>query len=172
MRPAAAQYLDELDEDYAEEMINVNCRATVRMCKAVLPGMVRRRKGAIVNIGSAAATVLPADPLYAVYAGTKGFVDQLSRTLTTEYAHKGIHVQLQAPLYVATKMSKIRRASLTVPSAKAARAPARRPRAARARGVAHPQSVHGSAPPQHVPSPWRARSTPRRALRSLATSRV
>lgn len=34
--------------------------------------MLSRKRGAIVNIGSAAATVLPADPLYSVYAGTKG----------------------------------------------------------------------------------------------------
>lgn len=90
-------------------MINVNCRATVRMCKAVIPGarhegtqlkatsrerdwvqgllevsltrrfhrraragMLSRKRGAILNIGSAAATVLPADPLYSVYAATKG----------------------------------------------------------------------------------------------------
>lgn len=33
-----AQYLHELDQEDAEQMINVNCRATVRMCKAVLPG--------------------------------------------------------------------------------------------------------------------------------------
>ena len=62
--------------------------------------------------------MLPSDPLYSMYAGTKGFVDQFSRTMHTEYKDKGIHVQLQAPLFVVSKMSKIRRASLTVPSPK------------------------------------------------------
>ena len=42
-----------------------------QMTRIVLPGMKERRKGAIVNIGSAAATVAPSGPLYAVYAGTK-----------------------------------------------------------------------------------------------------
>ena len=40
-------------------MLAINCRSTVRMCQAVLPGMLSRRRGAILNIGSAAATVLP-----------------------------------------------------------------------------------------------------------------
>ena len=42
-----------------------------QMTRIVLPGMKQRKKGAIVNIGSAAATVAPSGPLYAVYAGTK-----------------------------------------------------------------------------------------------------
>ena len=41
------------------------------MTRLVLPGMKARKRGAIVNIGSAAATVAPSGPLYAVYAGTK-----------------------------------------------------------------------------------------------------
>jgi hypothetical protein len=41
------------------------------MTRIVIPGMKTRKKGAIVNIGSAAATVAPSGPLYAIYAGTK-----------------------------------------------------------------------------------------------------
>jgi 17beta-estradiol 17-dehydrogenase / very-long-chain 3-oxoacyl-CoA reductase len=33
--------------------------------------MLKKKKGAIVNIGSGAAIVIPSDPLYAVYAATK-----------------------------------------------------------------------------------------------------
>ena len=39
------------------------------MTRIVLPGLKQRRRGAIVCIGSAAATVAPSGPLYAVYAG-------------------------------------------------------------------------------------------------------
>ena len=48
----------------------------MQMTRIVLPGMKERRKGAIVNIGSAAATVAPSGPLYSVYAGTKVSHDQ------------------------------------------------------------------------------------------------
>ena len=68
--------------------------------------------------GSGAATALPSDPLYSVYAGTKAYVEQWTRSMAVEYASKRVTFQLQAPLYVATKMAKIRKASFTAPSAK------------------------------------------------------
>lgn len=43
----------------------------VQMCHLVLPGMKARKQGAIVNIGSGHGSVLPAGPLYAVYAASK-----------------------------------------------------------------------------------------------------
>lgn len=42
------------------------------------------------------------------YAGTKAYVDALSRSLAAEYARAGVAVQNQSPMFVATKMSKIR----------------------------------------------------------------
>lgn len=91
-------------------------RAVTRVTHAVLQGMVERKRGAVVNIGSGAATILPSDPLYAVYAATKAYVDQFSRSLYVEYKNKGIDVQCQAPMYVATKMASIRKPSLFAPS--------------------------------------------------------
>lgn len=46
--------------------------------------------------------------ILAVYAGTKAFVDALSRSLDAEYGPLGVRVQNQSPMFVATKMSKIR----------------------------------------------------------------
>lgn len=43
-----------------------------------------------------------------MYAGTKAYVDCFSRSLDGEYAPLGVRVQNQAPMFVATKMSKIR----------------------------------------------------------------
>merc|ERR1711920_279914 len=45
-----------------------------------------------------------------------GFIEMFSRGLKAELASYNIHVQAQAPLYVATKMAKIRKTSLMVPS--------------------------------------------------------
>ncbi|KAL2630475.1 hypothetical protein R1flu_015161 [Riccia fluitans] len=112
-----AKFFHEIDADLTRNLIRVNVEVTTRIVQTLLPGMLKRRKGAIINVGSGAASILPSDPLYALYAATKAFVDQLSRSLYVEYKHSGIDVQCQVPLYVATKMSKIRRASLAVPSA-------------------------------------------------------
>ncbi|XP_068333129.1 very-long-chain 3-oxoacyl-CoA reductase 1-like [Pyrus communis] len=111
-----ARFFHEVDSELLRNLIKVNVEGTTKVTKAVLPGMVERKKGAIVNIGSGAAIVIPSDPLYAVYAATKAYIDQFSRCLHVEYKKSGIDVQCQVPLYVATKMASIRRSSFFVPS--------------------------------------------------------
>ncbi|KAL0344068.1 UNVERIFIED_CONTAM: Very-long-chain 3-oxoacyl-CoA reductase 1 [Sesamum angustifolium] len=106
----------KVDDKLLSDLIKVNVEGTTKVTQAVLPGMVKRKKGAIVNIGSGAAIVIPSDPLYSVYAATKAYVDQFSRCLYVEYKKSGIDVQCQVPLYVATKMASIRRSSFFVPS--------------------------------------------------------
>ncbi|GMH01535.1 hypothetical protein Nepgr_003374 [Nepenthes gracilis] len=112
-----ARYFHEVDEVLLKNLIRVNVEGTTKVTHAVLPAMIKRKKGAIVNIGSGAAIVIPSDPLYAVYAATKAYIDQFSRSLYVEYKNMGIDVQCQVPLYVATKMASIRRSSFFVPSA-------------------------------------------------------
>nr|WDA53434.1 very-long-chain 3-oxoacyl-CoA reductase 1 [Erycina pusilla] len=112
-----AKYFHEIDEGLIQNLVRVNVEGVTRVAHAVLPGMVERKRGAILNIGSGVATVLPSEPLYAVYAATKSYVDLFSKCLYVEYKDKGIDVQCQIPLYVATKMSSIRRSSFFVPSA-------------------------------------------------------
>ncbi|KAK7280924.1 hypothetical protein RIF29_08499 [Crotalaria pallida] len=111
-----ARFFHEVDEGLLSNLIKVNIEGTTKVTQAVLPGMLQRKKGAIVNIGSGAAIVIPSDPLYAVYAASKAYVDQFSRCLYVEYKKSGIDVQCQVPLYVATKMASIRRSSFFVPS--------------------------------------------------------
>ncbi|KAL6652501.1 hypothetical protein ACP70R_011426 [Stipagrostis hirtigluma subsp. patula] len=111
-----ARYFHEVDEALTRNLIRLNVEAVTRVTHAVLPGMVERGQGAVVNIGSAAASMLPSDPLYAVYAATKAYVDQFSRSLYVEYRSKGIDVQCQVPWYVATKMASIRNPSFFAPS--------------------------------------------------------
>uniref|UniRef100_A0A7N0TF24 Uncharacterized protein n=1 Tax=Kalanchoe fedtschenkoi TaxID=63787 RepID=A0A7N0TF24_KALFE len=111
-----ARYFHEVDEDLLRNLIKVNVEGTTKVTQAVLPGMLARKKGAIVNIGSGAANVIPSDPLYAVYAATKAYIDQFSKSIHVEYKKSGIDVQCQVPLYVATKMASIRKSSFFVPS--------------------------------------------------------
>ncbi|KAF9600300.1 hypothetical protein IFM89_005886 [Coptis chinensis] len=111
-----ARFFHEVDQELLRNLIHINVEGTTKVTQAVIPGMLKRKRGAIVNIGSGAAIVIPSDPLYAVYAATKAYIDQFSRCLYVEYKKSGIDVQCQVPLYVATKMASIRRSSLFVPS--------------------------------------------------------
>ncbi|CAF99944.1 unnamed protein product [Tetraodon nigroviridis] len=84
------------------------------MTHLVLPQMVERKRGAILNISSASG-MYPV-PLLTVYSASKAFVDFFSRGLQAEYKSRGVVIQSVLPFFVATKMSKIRRPTLTVPS--------------------------------------------------------
>lgn len=66
-----ARFFHEVDEELLRNLIKINVEGTTKVTQAVLPGMVKKKKGAIVNIGSGAAIVIPSDPLYSVYAATK-----------------------------------------------------------------------------------------------------
>ncbi|URE47200.1 short chain dehydrogenase [Musa troglodytarum] len=111
-----AMFFHEVEEELWRSLVRVNVEATTRVTRAVLPGMLRRRRGAVVNIGSAASAVLPSFPFSAVYAATKAYIDQFSRSLFAEYKRMGIDVQCQIPFYVATKMVSMKQSSTFVPS--------------------------------------------------------
>lgn len=98
-------YVHEVNVEAWVRMIRVNLWALTEVTAAVLPGMVERRKGAIINIGSGSSEAIPSFPLYSIYAASKRYVAQFSRSLYVEYRNKGIDVQCQAPLYVETKMT-------------------------------------------------------------------
>jgi len=76
-------------------MIEVNIVATVMICRAVIPSMVHRRAGCIVNISSVAAA--RGNRGQSVYAGTKGFIESFSRAMAAEYGSRGIRINCVAP---------------------------------------------------------------------------
>lgn len=97
-----------------DQLIQANCTAGTLMMRMVLPPMVERRTGVIINVSSISA-MYPL-PLLGVYAGTKSYLDFLSQSTACEYKRFGIHIQSVKPAFVSTKMSKIRKASLNVPT--------------------------------------------------------
>ncbi|KAK3118742.1 hypothetical protein QOZ80_9BG0706210 [Eleusine coracana subsp. coracana] len=113
--PCAA-YFHEVEAPAWEAVVRVNVEAATRIARAVVPGMAARGRGAIVNVGSGCSVVVPSFPLYAVYAASKAYVDQFSRSLSVEYKQYGVDVQCQVPLYVATKMSPVKGESPFIPS--------------------------------------------------------
>ena len=66
-----AKFFDEVDSDLVMDIVKVNVEAATWITKAVLPGMLKRKRGAIVNIGSASSSIFPSFPLYTVYAASK-----------------------------------------------------------------------------------------------------
>mmetsp|Transcript_7408 Transcript_7408/g.15897 ORF Transcript_7408/g.15897 Transcript_7408/m.15897 type:complete len:311 (+) Transcript_7408:111-1043(+) len=106
-------FFHELSDSEVQDLMTMNIDSTVWMTRMVIPGMLERKKGAIVNISSASA--MYDLPLLAEYSGSKSFIEKFSRALNAEYSSKGINCQCQIPFYVATKLAKQRK-SLMVPS--------------------------------------------------------
>ncbi|MEW5790627.1 MAG: SDR family oxidoreductase [Pseudomonadota bacterium] len=88
--------------DEWERMIDVNVKGLLYAIHAVLPGMARRRRGHIVNLGSVAGRVT--FPGGAVYCGTKFAVRAISDTLRKEGTHYGLRVTDIQPGAVATEL--------------------------------------------------------------------
>ncbi|KAM4833677.1 inactive hydroxysteroid dehydrogenase-like protein 1 isoform 1-T2 [Thomomys bottae] len=95
------QYFAQVAEDKLWDIINVNIAAASLLVHTVLPGMVERRRGAIVTISS--GSCCKPTPQLAAFSASKAYLDHLSRALQYEYASKGIFVQSLIPFYVATK---------------------------------------------------------------------
>ncbi len=85
----------EADLDAWQQMIDTNCAGLVYCTRAVLPAMVARGSGHVINIGSIAAT--HAYPGGNVYGATKAFVHQFSRNLRSDLHGTGVRVTCIEP---------------------------------------------------------------------------
>jgi NAD(P)-dependent dehydrogenase (short-subunit alcohol dehydrogenase family) len=81
-------------EDW-ERMIGVNLTGTFLMCRAVLPHLLARGGGPIVNTSSTAG--LMGQPYSAAYCASKGGVTLLTKALAVEYLERGVRVNAVAP---------------------------------------------------------------------------
>ena len=100
--PAHQASLDEW-----ETMIATNCQGLVTVTRAVLPAMVARNLGMIINIGSIAGST--AYPGGNVYGATKAFVDQFTKNLRADLAGTGVRTTNIAPgLCGGTEFSNVR----------------------------------------------------------------
>lgn len=111
------QYFHELSDDEVAKLLQLNVNSTTWMTRLVLPGMVERKRGAVVNVSSTSGLI--PSPLLAQYSATKAYTDFLVQSLGLEYSNTGLFFQAQSPLWVTTKLAKIRRSSLTVPTPEA-----------------------------------------------------
>jgi 3-hydroxy acid dehydrogenase / malonic semialdehyde reductase len=90
-----------------QTMINTNCMGLVSMTHAVLPGMVARGKGLVINIGSVAGHF--PYPGGNVYGATKAFVEQFTLNLRADLVGTGVRATNLAPgLCGGTEFSNVR----------------------------------------------------------------
>ena len=92
----------DTDEDLWDRIIDINLRGPIRMTKAVLPGMVERQAGRVVNISSDAGRVGSTGE--AVYSACKAGIIGFSKTVAREMARHGITVNAICPGPTATPL--------------------------------------------------------------------
>ncbi len=85
----------ELGGAMQSDMIDLNCRALVELSHAVLPAMIERGAGGILNVASTAA--FQPGPWMAVYYASKAFVLSFSEALHEEVRGKGVRVACLCP---------------------------------------------------------------------------
>lgn len=100
------KFLLELSVEEWNEMLRVDLTSTFLLCKAVLPSMISRGRGRIVNIASITAMMGVAGSTH--YAAAKAGVIGFSKSLAREVADKRINVNVVAPGLIDTDMARKR----------------------------------------------------------------
>ena len=108
------QYFLTVPKQLLTKIIDLNIHATVLMTNLVLPQMVSRKNGAIINLSSSAS--INPTPLMTTYSAAKSFVRDFTIALEYEYASQGITMQVIHPSFVSTNMTYMPKSGLTVPS--------------------------------------------------------
>jgi 3-hydroxy acid dehydrogenase/malonic semialdehyde reductase len=101
LEPAQRASLDDWDT-----MIDTNCRGLVTVTRAVLPGMVERNRGHVVNVGAVAGTY--PYPGGNVYGATKAFVHQFTLNLRADLLGTAVRATAIEPGMAETEFSLVR----------------------------------------------------------------
>jgi len=96
---------DKLDTERLREMVRVNCEVPVVLTSMILPGMIKRGRGAVIVVGSVAGH--QPLPLHGVYSATNGFDLLFGESLWGELRGTGIDVIVLEPGAVATEFQQV-----------------------------------------------------------------
>jgi gluconate 5-dehydrogenase len=97
------QPLEEFDEAAWRQVIDVNLTGVFLMTQSVVAGMIARKAGKIINIGSLMSEV--SRRTIGAYAASKGGVKLLTKAMANEWAMHNIQVNAIAPGYFKTEMN-------------------------------------------------------------------
>ncbi|KAJ3339590.1 hypothetical protein HDU93_008007 [Gonapodya sp. JEL0774] len=106
---------EELSQAKSDQIIDVNCKAVMRITKLIMPSMLTRKNGLVLNLGSCVGQIPVA--YLAVYSGSKGFLKYWSMAVGQEAKENGVQFENLNTWFVSTAMSKIRKATWDVPTA-------------------------------------------------------
>jgi len=101
----------DCDEDAWRASWDLNVTGMFRICKAVLPGMLARGRGSIVNMASVASSIKGVPNRFA-YGATKAAVIGLTRSIAADFVGQGVRCNAIAPGTVASPSLKARMAAL------------------------------------------------------------
>ncbi len=96
--------LVRMTDEQWDAILDTNLRAVFQSCRAVMRGMMKARRGRVVNIGSVVGTT--GNPGQANYAAAKAGLGGFTRSLAQEVASRGITVNMVAPGFIDTDMTK------------------------------------------------------------------
>jgi NAD(P)-dependent dehydrogenase (short-subunit alcohol dehydrogenase family) len=91
-----------------ESVLRVNLVAVATLCRLAIPHMLTAGHGSIVNVSSRAAEL--ATPRLAAYAASKGGLNALTRSITVDFARRGVRCNTVQPGYI---LHEVRDAELT-----------------------------------------------------------
>ena len=92
-------------------MIDVNLNGLFWCCRAFGHYMLKRRSGAIVNIGSMSGIIVNKPQEQSYYNASKAAVHHLTKSLGAEWATRGVRVNAVAPTYINTPLTAFARSN-------------------------------------------------------------
>lgn len=104
----------ETDKKELQDIVTINCLGTLKTTQLIAPGMVQRKRGLILTMGSFGGW-MPI-PYLATYSGSKAFLQHWSSALAGELKQSNVDVYLVLSYLVCSAMSKIKRPSAMIPT--------------------------------------------------------